>query len=338
MRIKRSPATTRVFERASEAAVRRRIARPEVNGAESAVRDVAAPPGDPNSPSVSTVRWPILLFLPALFVPWAIFVGSFRMSLYRVVLLVMFLPCLRIWASRKAGPAMFADIAILMFSFLCTVSLIANHGVGSSPQPGGIGIVETVGPYFLARCYIRGADDFRNMFRLLFRTVLVLLPFALIEFFTGHNLWRDMFVAVWPVEGSGHAVSRSGLTRVQMGFDDPTELGCCAFAVSLSAAYFVPGDGEPCVCRLFRVLVGGASQPSHPFPWSLSNPTFLSGTTPFVERFADEVRRIVGRSCWCCLFHLGSRQSPSAKGSLLTILASFFVFDSGRSYLYRRCF
>ena len=226
---------------------------------------------------------------------------------------------------------MFADIAILMFSFLCTVSLIANHGVGSSLQPGGIGIVETVGPYFLARCYIRGADDFRNMFRLLFRTVLVLLPFALIEFFTGHNLWRDMFAAVWPVEASGQMASRSGLTRVQMGFDHPILFGVCICSI-VAPAYLVVGYGEPVLRRLFRGRARRASDYYIPFRWS-SHRTFLSGTTPFVERFATRDQESL-EILLALSVSLGFAAQLIAKRSLLTILASFFVFDSA-SYWYR---
>ena len=66
----------------------------------------------------------------------------------------------------------------------------------SSLQTWGIGLIETLGPYLLARCYIRDADDFYNLIRLQFRIVLLLLPFAIVEFITGHDIWRDLFAAI----------------------------------------------------------------------------------------------------------------------------------------------
>ena len=63
-------------------------------------------------------------------------------------------------------------------------------------QTWGIGLIETLGPYLLARCYIRDADDFYNLIQLQFRIVLLLLPFAIVEFITGHDIWRGLFAAI----------------------------------------------------------------------------------------------------------------------------------------------
>ena len=70
--------------------------------------------------------------------------------------------------------------------------------------------IETVGPYLLARCYIRDADDFYNVIQLLFRIVLLLLPFAIVEFVTGQDIWRDLFAAIWPVKTDSADASRDG--------------------------------------------------------------------------------------------------------------------------------
>ena len=111
----------------------------------------------------------------------SIFIGPLRMSLYRIVLLVMVLPCLGMWMAGKAGRIRTADIALLLFSFWCTLSLIVIHGMALSVQTSGIVFIETLGPYLLARCYIRDADDFYNVIQLLFRIVVLLLPFAIFE-------------------------------------------------------------------------------------------------------------------------------------------------------------
>ena len=41
------------------------------------------------------LAWPVCLLLIALIVPWVLPIGAMRLSLYRIVLLVMILPCSR---------------------------------------------------------------------------------------------------------------------------------------------------------------------------------------------------------------------------------------------------
>jgi hypothetical protein len=100
-------------------------------------------------------------------------------------------------------------------------------------------LLETVGPYFLARCFIRDADDFYNMVQLIFRLVLVLLPFAIIELLSGRNVSRELVGLICPTESFSPA-QRSGLTRVQSVFDHPILFG--VFAVgNLALVHLVLG-------------------------------------------------------------------------------------------------
>src|SRR3954447_5910748 len=63
------------------------------------------------------VHWPVALFLIALVVPWLFYFGELRMSLYRIVLLLMILPCLSMWMAGKAGRKRVADIVLLLYAF-----------------------------------------------------------------------------------------------------------------------------------------------------------------------------------------------------------------------------
>src|SRR5262245_23645218 len=184
--------------------------------------------------------WPVFLFLTALLVPWAIYIETLRLAMYRFVLLAMILPCLVLWISGKAGRIRTADIALLMFSFWCILSLIVIHGMEKVAQTSGIVLIETLGPYLLARCYIRDEDDFYNLIQLLFRIVLLLFPFAFVEFITGEDVWRDLFAAIWPVQVDKQMPTRGGLTRVQMGFDHPILFGMCIGSI-LAPVYLVLG-------------------------------------------------------------------------------------------------
>src|SRR5262249_44547894 len=82
-----------------------------------------------NRAKTKKICWPVFLFLGALVVPWVFFIGPLRMSAYRIVLCVMILPCLIIWMTGKAGRIRTADIALLLFSLWCALSLVAIHGV-----------------------------------------------------------------------------------------------------------------------------------------------------------------------------------------------------------------
>ena len=167
--------------------------------ASGSVRDVGAPiPAVSWQPKIESrqakrkkIHWPPLLFLVALVVPWLIFIGTVRLSVYRIVLLVMVLPCLGMWMAGKAGRIRIADIALLLFWFWCSLSIIVRDGMVTSIQPLGILFVETLGPYLLARCFIRDADDFYNVVRLMFRIVVLLFPFAIVEFLSGQNISRE---------------------------------------------------------------------------------------------------------------------------------------------------
>ena len=169
--------------------------------------------------------WPVFLFLTALVVPWVIPIGTMRMSLYRIVLVVMLFPCLAMWMAGKAGRIRIADIALLLFWFWCMLSFIVVNGAALTTQSSGILFVETIGAYLLARCYIRDADDFYNMVQLLFRIVVFLSPFAIVECVTGQNILRELFAAIVPTRTDPVEAGRWGLSRAYSVFDHPILFG-----------------------------------------------------------------------------------------------------------------
>jgi hypothetical protein len=173
--------------------------------------------------------WPVWLFLLALVVPWIIYIGPMRMSLYRFLLLIMVLPCMSMWATGKAGRIRIADIALILYWIWGTVSFMDNNGLPASLQPSGIGFVETLGAYMLGRCYVRNADDFYSMITLLFMIVAFLFPFAIFELLTGTNVLSGAFEIIFPtVAGlTGPDEMRAGLFRARTVFDHPILFGMC---------------------------------------------------------------------------------------------------------------
>lgn len=166
----------------------------------------------------------VTLFVVSLFLPLIFNAGSLALSPFRLVLLATILPCLYKWASGGAGRLRVADFMLLFYCFWCFVSLCAVHGVAQGLQSGGIQFIETMGPYLLARCTIRSAEDYYRVTRLLFRVVLFLVPFALFEALTGENILLDLTRSVFTTPPNLHD-TRWGLRRVQSVVEHPILFG-----------------------------------------------------------------------------------------------------------------
>ena len=277
------------------------------------------------------VHWPVALFLIALVVPWVFYFGSLRMSVYRIVLLLMILPCLALWLAGKAGRMRIADIALLLYSFWAALSLTVIHGFESSFQSSGIVFIETVGPYMLARCYIRDADDFYNMVQLLFRIVVLLLPFAIFEFVSGENISRELFALILPTFTDAMP-PRMELTRVQSVFDHPILFGVFTGSI-LALVYLVLGFRRDFVSRCFMTgIVGATSMLS-----VSSGPLSALVTQAFLLCWNGLLGTM--RFRWKFLIALAAFVSLAielvANRSTLDILVSYFLFDPG-SYWFRK--
>jgi len=277
------------------------------------------------------VHWPVALFLIALVIPWVFYIGSLRLSVYRLVLLLTFLPCLIRWIAGKAGRIRIADIALLLYLFWVTLSFVVIHGWESSFQSAGIIILETMGPYLLARCYVRDAEDFYNVVRLLFRIVVALIPFAIIEFVSGVNVSREIFAIVLPTLTDAMP-TRLGLTRVQSMFDHPILFG--VFTGSIFAlVHLVLGYRRDTVQRLSMTAIVGAtsmlSVSSGPLT-ALVTQGFLLFWNALLSAF---------RFRWILLIALVTFTSLAielvANRSLLDIVVTHFLFDPG-SYWFRK--
>ena len=276
-------------------------------------------------------RWPVFLFLVALVVPWVIYIGPLRMSLYRIVLLVMVLPCLGMWMTGRAGRIRTADIVLALYWFWCTLSLVVLHGAALSVQTSGISFIETIGSYLLARCYIRDANDFYYMVQLLFRIVALLLPFAILEAVTGQNILRDLFEAILPTRADVPWV-RSGLTRVQSVFDHPILFGVCAGSIA-ALVHLVLGYQKSFFQRALRTGIVGATS-----ALSLSaGPLAMLATQGFLLSWNWLLGSVKMR--WKILIVLLVLivlvVELVANRSFLDIFVSYFLFEPA-SYWYRK--
>lgn len=192
--------------------------------------------------------WPAAIFLISLVIPWIIQVGPARLSVYRIVLILTLLPSLAMWCLGKAGRIKAADIALLLFSLWCGLGLIVLHGVSIALQPSAIIFIETMGPYLLARLFIRDAESFYGMVNLLFKLFVLFLPLTLIESTTGRNLTLEIFGHVFPTPLDSPYEPRWGLRRVQGFLEHPILYGVFTGSI-VAMVYLVLGYKKPRLVR-----------------------------------------------------------------------------------------
>lgn len=204
------------------------------------------------------IKLPVVLFLIALVIPWIIFIGPLRMTPYRIVLTIAVVPCILAWLAGAAGRIRLADVAVLLFTMWSTIAISAVHGFTYSIQSSGMFFIETAGAYFLARCFIRSADDFYNMSACLFWIIAILLPFALYESITLHNIAREIFAAFYQTTPDVLKELRWGLRRAHTVFEHPILFGVVAGSI-FAMTYLVLGYGKPLWKRLFKAGIVAAA-------------------------------------------------------------------------------
>lgn len=226
-----------------------RVARPSLRDRRAAIGQPAKLQSRPR------LHWAVSFLLASWVLPFVINFGPVRLSPYRVTLLILFMPCMVWLAEGKAGRVRLPDIMAVLFAVWCLISLVAVHGA-SGIQTGGIQLLETVTPYFLARCCIRNADDFEALARALTAIVLLLLPFALYEAVSGHNIYLEVASHIFPSIGVTEKELRWGLRRAQLFFEHPILMGVCLGSV-LALTHIVVGRNAKPSRRWFGSMLVG---------------------------------------------------------------------------------
>jgi len=189
-------------------------------------------------------RFLLPLFLISLVIPTYFFLGTMRLSPYRLLLVVMFIPLLVQWLGGKAGRIRAPDILILLFCLWEALALARVAGIGRSYQFSGIFLVETFGGYLLARVLIRDFETFRFFVKCFALVVLILGPFAMYEAVSKHAILLDIFRPIMPTHTMVTGLEeRWGMRRAQGPFEHPILYGVfCASAFALSV--YVLGHGR----------------------------------------------------------------------------------------------
>ncbi len=203
-------------------------------------------------------RWPVVLFLISLILPFLFHIGPMLMSANRLVLAAMVLPCVGLWMRGRAGRVRTADIALLMMWGWITLSFVVLEGVGPTIEPSGIRFIETIGAYFLARCFIRNADGFHAMVKVLFWIIALMLPFSIYETLTGVDVPMQLANRLWEADDIVWKEARWGLDRVQGLFSHPILYGVfCGGATALT--YYVLGYRASAFGRTLKTTIVSVS-------------------------------------------------------------------------------
>ncbi len=174
--------------------------------------------------------WPVL-FVTTMCLPFIFWFGTFRMSPYRVILLIAFIPAIITWLSGRVGKPTMVDLCFLAASIWATTALFINGNFSEVYQTSGILLIETFGSYLLGRVYVTNYEQFLRFTKYLWGVLLVLLPFAMYETLAHQNLILSNLKYIGNTFPPIDIGARMGLYRAHVIFEHPILWG--VFASSL---------------------------------------------------------------------------------------------------------
>lgn len=190
----------------------------------------------------TAVPLPLLLLIVSFCLPAevAVMAGPLRLSPFRVILLVTFLPNLAYLLGGRI-PMKPVDILIIAHGLWVVIALMVSMGPAQAIETGGIYMVETVGAYLIARRHIQHLGHVEAVARLIAGLIAFLCVAAFLESITGVHMLREMFRAVLGGPGPHDMDTRMGLERAFTSFEHPILFG--TFAASGAAfSYYVLGQ------------------------------------------------------------------------------------------------
>ncbi|MEE4347070.1 MAG: hypothetical protein V2I53_09755 [Paracoccaceae bacterium] len=181
----------------------------------------------------------VLLFV-GMMLPTSVSVnlGGLRLSVFRMVLLVMFIPMVLTLLSGRRGRLTIFDALVFGHAGWALLALIKWGGLAQGIESGGIYIVEFVGAYLVGRLYIRSYEDFAAFSRAFVMIVVVMLIFTIPEALTSVHILHDTIAVVMGGAPAPFIEQRMGLERTFGPFDHPILYGVFS-ASAFSMAYFM---------------------------------------------------------------------------------------------------
>jgi O-Antigen ligase len=172
---------------------------------------------------------PVLIYLLAVVLPIGFQLGPLALSLIRLFLMIMVIPLTINLLQGKYGRLLWTDLLFAMY-ILWGAAAIAVNNPEQVIENTGSNAIEFVGGYVLGRAYIRSAETFTAMVRVLALLIIATLPFAFYEALTGHpivieTIRRTPGLQSFPIIANE---PRMGLERAQVVFAHPIHYGLFA--------------------------------------------------------------------------------------------------------------
>ncbi|MEX1153178.1 O-antigen ligase family protein [Parvibaculum sp.] len=173
------------------------------------------------------VAWPLALLTLSLFVPAQFYVdiGSFRLSAYRIVLIVI-LPFVtaRLLGGRVQLKSY--DVAIVLTALWMVLAMSVNHGFLQGLESGGIIAFETVFGYLTARLCLQDRKSIVSFVNFMILCLMAVSLVLLAEILAGRRLVYELtsWLSGHPVEYDEKGL-RFGLVRAGGPFAHPIHAG-----------------------------------------------------------------------------------------------------------------
>lgn len=166
---------------------------------------------------------PTILML-SIIIPIIVNLGGLALTPSRMVLVLTIIPVFFFWMTGKAGRIRAADIMVVACVAWTVIALLAVEGMARF-QYAAIVAIEMLGPYLIARCYIRGEADYAALIRFLRWIAIFLAPAAMIEALTTKRPYVMLLDPVFHVFGKAPYEFRMGMSRAQVVFEHPILYG-----------------------------------------------------------------------------------------------------------------
>lgn len=187
---------------------------------------------------------------------FSVYVGSIRLPMHRVAILVFILPAIIRMMRGRAVRLSAYDVLFLLFALWISSVMVMHLGTSDGLQFGGSLALESFGGYVISRAYIRDAVTFRSTVDLLFCAILAVGALALPEATFAHHYVHDWLRAVTGYVQPINEEKRMGILRSYATFDHPILYG--SFCASILAMVWMMRGSM--LKRFVRTgLIGGAT-------------------------------------------------------------------------------
>ena len=150
----------------------------------------------------------LAVFLVALILPFSFNLAGLQLNAYNTVLIVCIIPAFLYFI--RLPDARIVGLDVFMALHVIWLGVAIYHAYGSARIVFIINqSLVLFGAYFMGRVLVRSAEDYRRLLRYMLRILMVLCPFALVEFAAHYSIIDRLM---------GHGGGGTGAGGIRLGF------------------------------------------------------------------------------------------------------------------------